>query len=69
MPVSKSVQLIVPSEEAVYHHIVGGINPEQGQVMLQHFKLAHKKQRDKKQPSRNTLTSCYSECRSAQNHM
>jgi hypothetical protein len=47
MPVSKSVQLIVPSEEAVYHHIVGGINPEQGQVMLQHFTLAHKKQRDR----------------------
>jgi hypothetical protein len=38
--------MIVPSEEVVYHHIVSGINPEQGQVMLQHFTLAHKKQRE-----------------------
>jgi hypothetical protein len=47
MHVSKLVQLIVPSEEAVYHHIYGGINHERGQVMLQHFTLAHKKQRDR----------------------
>ena len=28
---------------SLYHRIVGGIDPQQGQVMLQHFTLAHKK--------------------------